>query len=254
MNATNTSILTGKTALVTGGNSGIGLAIANRFRLEGASVAITGRNQGSLKEAQETLGAETVAVQSNAGDLDDIARLAKTIGDRFQRLDILVVNAGVAHAAPFDLVTPEQFDDVARVNLRGVFFTIQKMLPLMTQGGSIIVTTSITNQMGSPNFSVYAACKAGLKSLVQTLGLELIGRGIRINAISPGPIETPMFGRLGLPPEMAQGIKAQISAKSPIGRFGDPDEIARSALFLASNASSYVVGQELVVDGGMSLL
>ena len=169
-------------------------------------------------------------------------------------MDILFVNAGIAKVAPFDLVSEELFDDMVTINMKGTFFTIQKALPLLAKNASIIVTTSIVNQMGSPNVSVYGACKAALRSLVQTLGLELIGRGIRINAISPGPIDTPIFAKFGLPDEVVQVIMTEITNKSPIKRFGTPEEVAKVALFLASDDSSYIVGDEIVVDGGMSLL
>ncbi|MFZ5524161.1 MAG: SDR family oxidoreductase [Pseudomonadota bacterium] len=246
--------LTGKTALITGGNSGIGLATAKLFREHGAHLVITGRDKESLAQARSALGDDVLAIQSDAGKLADIESLMQQIQKQFGQLDILFVNAGTAQAAPFDFVTEQQFDAMVAIDFKGVFFTIQKALPLLKNNTAIIVNTSITNQMGTPNLSVYAACKAALRSLVQTLGLELIGRGIRINAISPGPITTPMYGRFGLPDEVQQAIKAEITHKSPIKRFGAPEEVAKVVLFLASEDSSYIVGDEIVVDGGMSLL
>jgi NAD(P)-dependent dehydrogenase (short-subunit alcohol dehydrogenase family) len=246
--------LQGKTALVTGGNSGIGLATAELLRAHGARVAITGRDSATLEQAQRNSGNELLAIRSDAGSLADIDALMQQVSQQLGHLDVLFVNAAVAHPAPLELVTEAQFDAMAGVNFKGVFFTIQKALPLLRRGSSIIVTTSIANQLGSPNFSVYAACKAALRSLVQSLGLELIGRGIRINAISPGPIATPIWSRLGLPGEARESITEDIARKSPMQRFGEPAEIAQAALFLASDAASYVVGQELAVDGGMSLL
>ncbi len=246
--------LFGKTALVTGGNSGIGLATARLFQQHGARLAITGRDPATLEQAQRELGDGVVAIRSDAGRLADIEALMGEVQERFGRLDVLFANAAVAQPAPFEAITEAQFDDTMAVNFKGVFFTIQKALPLLANGGSVIVTTSITNQMGTPNFSVYGACKAALRSLVQTLGLELIGKGIRVNAISPGPITTPMFGRFGLPGEAVRAIQDEIQRKSPIKRFGEPDEVAKAALFLASQDASYIVGNELVVDGGMSLL
>lgn len=246
--------LTGKNALITGGNSGIGLATARLFLEHGARLAITGRDPASLEQARVALGGDVLALQSDAGSVGDIGQLMHHMGEQLGRLDILFVNAAIAHVKPFELVTELEFDEMANVNFKGVFFTIQKALPLLSNNASIIVTSSIANNMGSPGFSVYGACKAALRSLVKTLGLELIGSGIRINAISPGPIATPMYGRIGLPDEMEQTIKAGIQEKSPIQRFGDPEEVARVALFLASDDSSYIVGDEIVVDGGMSLL
>lgn len=246
--------LEGKTALITGGNSGIGLATAKLFHEHGARVAITGRDAATLKQACDLLGKETLVVQGDVGKMADIEHLMQQTKGRFGQLDVVFVNAAIAQPAPFEHVTEAQFDDTVAVNLKGAYFTIQKALPLLSSNASIIVTTSITNQMGSPNFSVYAACKAALRSLTQTLGLELIGRGIRVNAISPGPISTPMFDRFGLPAEAAQAIKDEIQRKSPIKRFAEPDEVARVALFLACEDASYVTGHEVVVDGGMSLL
>ena len=246
--------LAGKTALITGGNSGIGLATAKLFREHGANLVITGRDKESLAKARSALSDDVIAIQSDTGKLADIETLMQQIQKQFGQLDILFVNAGIAHAAPFEFVTEQQFDSMVTTDFKGAFFNIQKALPLLTKNSSIIVTTSITNQMGTPNLSIYAACKAALRSLVQSLGLELIGRGIRINAISPGPITTPMYGRLGLPNEVEKGLKAEITNKSPIKRFGTPEEVAKAALFLATDDSSYIVGDEIVVDGGMSLL
>ncbi|WP_211462100.1 SDR family oxidoreductase [Collimonas silvisoli] len=246
--------LTGKTVLITGGSSGIGLASAKLFLEHGARLAITGRDPDGLARAREELGSETLIIRSDAGNLAEIAALMQQVESHFKRLDVLFVNAGVATAAPIELVSETQFDDIMGINFKGVFFTIQKALPLFGANASIIVTTSITNQLGSPNFSVYGASKAALRSLVRSLALELVGRGIRINAISPGPIATPIFDRFGLPPDMAQEIKSGIEQKSPSKRFGSPQEVAKVALFLASEDSAYVVGEEIVVDGGMSLL
>lgn len=246
--------LIGKTALITGGNSGIGLATARLFKAHGARIAITGRDLGSLEQAQKDIGDGVFALQSDAGKLADIDHLMEQIGGRFGKLDVLFVNAASVQPAPFEQVTEAQFDATTNANFKGAFFTIQKALPLLTSGASVVVTTSISNQVGASNFSVYAACKAALRSLVQTLGLELIGRGIRVNAISPGPIDTPGFGRWGVPLEIVEAARADFTNRSPIKRFGTPDEVARVALFLASDDSSYCVGTEMVVDGGLSLL
>lgn len=249
-----TQKLAGKTALITGGSSGIGLATAQLFLQHGARVAITGRDPVGLDRAQQELAGRALIFPSDAGKLDDIHGLIQQVGAAFGKLDVLFLNAGIAQAAPFEAVSEEQFDAMVGVNIKGVFFTIQQALPLFNEQASIIVTTSIVNQMGTPGFSVYGACKSALRSLVQTLGLELIGRGIRINAISPGPIDTPIFDRFGLPAAVAQTVKEDIACKSPIKRFGEPEEVAKVALFLASADSSYIVGGEIVVDGGMSLL
>lgn len=246
--------LVGKNVLITGGNSGIGLATAKLFREHGANLAITGRDRASLEQAQMTIGGVVLVLQSDAGKFSEVEKLMSKTKEHFGHLDVLFVNAAIANAAPFELVSEAMFDEMVAVNFKGIFFTIQKALPLLSNNASIIVTNSIANNMGSPNFSVYGACKAALRSLVKTLGLELIGRGIRINAISPGPIATPMYSRVGLPNEVEQMIKAEIQNKSPIKRFGEAEEVAKVALFLASDDSSYIVGDEIVVDGGMSLL
>lgn len=246
--------LAGKTALITGGSSGIGLATALLFHAEGAQVAISGRDPRSLDRARATLGEDVIALPSDAGDTRDIAALMASVRQALGRLDILLINAGSMIATPFESVSESQFDTQANVNFKGVFFTIQQALPLLPANSSIIVITSIANQLGSPHVCVYAACKAALRSLVRSLGLELIGRGIRVNAISPGPISTAIFDRAGLSAADVQTIKTGIRQKSPIKRFGDPTEVARVALFLASDDASYLVGEEIVVDGGMSLL
>lgn len=246
--------LAGKVVLITGGSSGIGLASARLFQAQGARVAVTGRSADSLELAEAELGGKALVLRSDAGSLDEIDAVMAEVKQRYGRLDVLFINAGVACPAPIEQVSVESFDQQIGVNLKGVFFTIQKALPLFDGPASVIVTTSITNQLGSPNFSVYGAAKAALRSLVKSLGLELIGRGIRVNAISPGPIDTPMFDRLGLPDELAAAKKRDIAAKSPSRRFGHADEVAKAALFLASTDSSYMVGEEIVVDGGMSLL
>lgn len=246
--------LEGKVVLITGASSGIGLASARLFQAEGAQLAITGRDPEALARASAELGDAVLVMRSDAGKLADIDAVMAQVLARFGRLDVLFINAGVASPAPFEHVSEASFDEQMAVNLKGVFFTLQKALPLFRGAGSVILTTSITNQLGSPNFSVYGAAKAAQRSLVKSLGLELIGRGIRVNAVSPGPIATPMFDRLGLPEEVAAAKKQGIAQKSPIKRFGDADEIAKAVLFLASEDASYMVGEEIVVDGGMSLL
>lgn len=246
--------LSGKAALITGGNGGIGLATAKLFQEHGARLAITGRNQDTLRNAQHVLGNDALVLQSDTGKLADIDATMKEVQTRFGRLDVLFVNAGASQPAPFEHVTEERFDEVCATNFKGAFFTIQKALPLLAEGASVIVTTSVSNQRGAPNFSVYAACKAALRSLVQSLALDLIKRGIRVNAVSPGPIDIPGFGqRWDMPPETVQAVKDEFVRKAPMKRFGRPDEVAKVALFLASDDASHLVGTEIVVDGGVAL-
>ena len=246
--------LAGKVAVITGGNSGIGLAIAQEFTQQGANVVIFGRNAQTLDEASEHIGNGTLAVQGDVTQLADLERLYQQTIARFGKIDILVANAGVAKPAPLDLTNEALFDLTSDLNFKGAFFTVQKAVPHLNEGASIILTTSAGNVKGLPNFSVYVATKAAVRSLARSFSAELLPRGIRVNALSPGPIETPIFGRMGLPQEAVDGIAEQISAMTPIKRFGQPNEMAKAALFLASSDSSYVVGSELVADGGMSQL
>ncbi|RQP25449.1 SDR family oxidoreductase [Piscinibacter terrae] len=246
--------LQGKTALITGGNSGIGLATAKLFLESGARVAITGRDQQALDEATKALGHDVLALRSDAASVTEIEALMSQINRAWGRLDVLFVNAAIAGPLPFEMVTESHFDTVMSVNLKGAFFAVQKALPLLAPGASVILTTSIANQIGAPNFSVYAASKAALRSLTQTLALELVGKGVRVNAVSPGPIATPIWGKFGLPADVALAAQQEVANKSPSKRFGQPEEVAKAALFLACEDSSYMVGQEVVVDGGMSLL
>ncbi len=246
--------LKGKAVLITGGTSGIGLATARLFVAEGARVAITGRNSERLAAAQEELGADTLVIRSEAGSLAEIDSLMEQVKRRFGQLDVLFLNAASVTPSPIDSVTETQFDEIMNINFKGTFFTIQKALPLLNSNASIIVTTSITNKTASPIFNIYGASKAALRSVVQSLSLALINRGIRINAINPGPIDTEGGRRLPLPPDVFQAVISDIQARSPIKRLGTPDEIAKVALFLASDDSSYIVGEEIVVDGGISLV
>ncbi len=244
--------LQNKRALITGGTTGIGLETARQFLAEGAHVAVTGQNPKTLAQAREVLGPRALVVSSDAGDVSQQAALARTIKDSLGGLDAVFINAGVGDFRPIEAFDPEAFDRTFAINLKGPYFLIQALLPLLANPSSIVLNTSINAHIGMPMSSVYAASKAGLISLARTLSGELIGRGIRVNAISPGPVTTPIYGKLGLPAEQLQGMAAQIQSQVPLGRFGDPAEIAKAVVFFASEESSFTVGSELVVDGGMS--
>ena len=239
--------LEGKVAVVTGGNSGIGLATAKEFAREGARIVITGRDAGTLAEAAREIGGEVLALRSDASSLTDIDELFDAVRERHGRVDVLFVNAGVAQFAPLAETTEELFDRTMDINFKGAYFTIQKALPLLADGASVILNTSVVAHIGFPNSSVYSASKAALLSLVRTLSADLAGRRIRVNAVSPGPIETPIFGRMGLPAEAKQGFSEQV----PLKRLGRPEEIAKTVLFLAGPDSSFLVGTEIIADGGV---
>jgi len=246
--------LKGKIAVITGGNSGIGLATAREFVDQGAKVVVSGRDQQTLDEAAKELGSDVLTVRADVAKLADIDRLFAAVKQRFGRIDVLFVNAGIGKFSPFEAVTEEFYDAILDINLKGAYFTIQKALPLLADGASIVLNTSINAHIGMPNSSVYAASKAALLSLARTLSAELVGRNIRVNAISPGPVSTPIFGRLGLPPEVLEQTRQAIVSQVPMKRFGRPEEIAKTALFLASSDSSFLLGSEIVADGGMSQL
>ena len=244
--------LTGKNALVTGGNSGIGLATAQRFVAEGAFVFITGRRQAELDAAVHTLGSSAVGIQGDVSNLADLDRVFATIQEQKGRLDVLFANAGIAEFAPLDGVTEAQYDRQFDINVKGTFFTVQKALSLLAEGAAIVLMASIVGSKGFENNSVYSATKAAIRSLARTLTSDLKARRVRVNAISPGPIETPgLNGVLNSPEQLAQ-FKAQMVSVVPLGRIGDADEIAKAVVFLASDDSSYVTGIELFVDGGMA--
>jgi NAD(P)-dependent dehydrogenase (short-subunit alcohol dehydrogenase family) len=243
--------LEGKVAVVTGGNSGIGLASAKRFLDEGARVAIAGRSQKTLDEAQKYLGNGTLAVQTDVAKLADLDKLYAAVSKKLGKIDILFVNAGVANFAPFADTTEQVYDTNFDINAKGAFFTIQKAIPFLNDGASIILNTSVAGQKGFGTAGSYAATKAALRSFARTAASELVGRNIRVNTVAPGPIETPIFGRLGLDKaavdEMAQGFVSLV----PMKRLGQPEEVAGAVAFLASSDSSYITGVEINVDGGM---
>jgi NAD(P)-dependent dehydrogenase (short-subunit alcohol dehydrogenase family) len=246
--------LEGKVAVITGGNSGIGLATAKEFKEQGARVVITGRDQQSLDEAKREIGGDVLAVRSDASSLTEIDKLFDAVSERFGHIDVLFINAGVGKFVPVEAVTEEWFDSVMDTNFKGAYFTIQKALPLLNDNASIILNGSINAHIGMPNSSVYAASKAALLTLSRTLSAELVGRGIRVNAISPGPIATTILNRLGLPAEVLEQTEKSLKEQIPMKRFGRPEEIAKTVLFLASSDSSFLLGTEIVADGGMSQL
>ncbi len=242
--------LEGKVAVVTGGNSGIGLASAKRLHDEGARVAISGRNQKTLDEAARILGKDVLAVQADVTNLADTEKLFAAVRQRFGKIDILFVNAGVAKFAPLDSATEEHYDEMFDINAKGAYFTIRKALPDLNDGASIILNTSVVSHEGILNGSVYAATKAALRSMARSLAAELVGRNIRVNAVAPGPIETPILERTGLPKEALDEFVKTVRASVPMKRFGKPEEVAGTVAFLASQDASYITGVEIDVDGG----
>ncbi|MCB8879946.1 glucose 1-dehydrogenase [Acidisoma cellulosilytica] len=240
------SQLNGKNAVVTGGNSGIGLAIARRFAAEGADVTITGRRQAALDAAVAEIGGQVTAVQGDVTSEADLDRLAAQIQALHGKLDILVVNSGVAEPAALGEIGPEHFDKTFDINVRAALFTVQKLLPLMADGGAIVLVGSIAGFIGTPNYTVYGASKAAIRSFARTWAKELAPRGIRVNTLSPGPIDTPIFDNA------TDELRETLGKMIPLGRFGRPEEAAAAALFLASDQSSFVTGAELCVDGGLA--
>ena len=245
--------LQGKRALITGGTSGIGLETARQFIAEGARLAVTGTNHKTLAEARAVLGDQALILQVDAADVEAQAGLARTVGEAFGGIDAVFVNAGVADLRPLEAWDVAGFDRSFDINLRGPFFLIQALLPWLSKPASIVLNTSINAHIGMPTSSVYAATKAGLLSLARTLSGELIGRGIRVNAVSPGPVSTPLYGKLGMTSEQLDQTAKSILAQVPAGRFGEASEIAKAVVFLASDEASFTVGAELIIDGGMGL-
>src|SRR5258708_3168939 len=242
--------LDGKVAVVTGGNSGIGLATARRLVADGAYVFITGRRKSELDAAVEQIGRNVTAVQGDVSNLADLDRLFATVKELKGRIDILFANAGIAEAAPLGAISEEQFDRTFGANVKGALFTVQKALPLLRDGASIILTSSIVGSKGNPGVSVYSATKAALRSFAPTWTTDLKDRKIRVNVVSPGAIDTP--GLRGLRKTDGEGLNSLFRDRIPLGRVGRPDEIASAVSFLASDDSSYVTGIELFVDGGIA--
>ncbi len=241
--------LAGKVAVVTGGNSGIGLATAKLFVAEGAYVFITGRRQNELDAAVKEIGKNVTGVQGDVANLADLDRLYETVKREKGQLDIVVANAGGGDLVPLGEITEAQFDKTFGINVKGTLFTVQKALPLLRDGGSVILTTSIVGIKGMPSFSVYSATKAAIRSFARTWTADLKPRQIRVNALAPGPIATPGLENL-VPAEQLDGLRASLVATVPLGRLGTSEEVAKGALFLASDDSSFVTGIELFVDGG----
>ena len=240
-----------KTVLVTGGNSGIGLATAIQFAREGARVVITGRDQATLDSAKELIGGATIALQNDQGDIKAGRQLAALLTERGITLDAIFLNAGVAKFAPFEQIDEDLWDQTFNVNVKGAYFAIQALAPLLNKGAAIVLNGSINAHIGMASSSVYAASKAALISFAKTLSTELLVRGVRVNVVSPGPVSTPLYGKLGLEAEQLSEMAAGIQAQVPLKRFGTPDEVASAVLYLSSPEAGFIVGTELIVDGGM---
>jgi NAD(P)-dependent dehydrogenase (short-subunit alcohol dehydrogenase family) len=246
--------LDGKVALITGGSTGIGLATANLFVHEGAQVVATGRDPKSIRLAQKELGANALVLASDTSKPADIAELVSTIRQKYGRIDILFANAGVARFQPFGEIEESFYDDHFNINVKGLFFTIQTALPLIPQGGSILLTASVVSRKGFSGSSVYAATKAAVRSFGRTLATELAPRGIRVNTLSPGPVTTPLFQKMGLGEDAIGKMHESMAGTTALKRMGTSEEIAKAALFLSSADASLIVGAELFADGGLAEL
>ena len=244
--------LTNKIAVITGGNSGIGLAAAHEFRQQGASVILIGRKPEAVATAAADVGGDTLGVVADVSRVADLDKAFQTIREKVGHIDILFANAGVAHFAPLAESSEALYDEMFNANVKGAYFTVQKALPLLTEGAAIVITASTVAHFGMPGASIYAAGKAALVNLVKTLALELAPRKIRVNVISPGPIATPIFDKMGLPAAAVQEMGGAILSQVPLGRFGQPEEIAKAVAYLVSPDAAYVTGTELLVDGGMA--
>lgn len=246
--------LAGKTAVITGGNSGIGLASAKRLHEEGARVVITGRNAQTLDAAVSAIGSGTLAVRADVAKLEDIEQLFSVVASKLGKIDVLFANAGIARFGPYTDSQETLFDELFATNVKGVYFTLQKSIPHLNDGASVIFNTSVVASKGTENMGIYAATKAAVRSFARTAATELQSRSIRVNAVAPGPIATPIFGRSGLTQEQVEGFKAGIATRVPMRRIGRPEEIASAVAFLASDDASYITGIELNVDGGIANL
>ena len=243
--------LAGKNAVVTGGGSGIGFAIAQAFVDEGAKVMLSGRNAKALERAVSMLGPNSKSLVANVKSLEQITLLFTSAAEQFGSLDIVVANAGIALAAPFETASEEMFDQIVETNFKGAYFTVQKSLPYLNARASIILVSSAVGQLGVPGLSIYGATKAGIRALARSFSAELVNKGIRVNALSPGPVDTPIFTKMGV---SAKDLASHIENDIPLKRMGEPEEIGRAAVFLASDDSTFMAGSELVVDGGHSQL
>jgi NAD(P)-dependent dehydrogenase (short-subunit alcohol dehydrogenase family) len=246
--------LSGKRALITGGTTGIGLETARRLLEEGARVVVTGTNPATLDAAKKQLGDAALAIPSDAGLVAEQQRLAQEVRKHFGQLDVLFINAGIAKLQPVEQWTEEAFDRSLAIHVKGPFFLVQALLPVFAPRASIVLNASVNAHIGMPNSSVYAATKAALLSFVRTLSGELLGRGIRVNAVSPGPVSTPLYGKLGFAEADLKQVATSIQGQVPLGRFGTAKEIADAVVYFASDESAFTVGAELLIDGGMSAI
>ncbi|WP_322015875.1 SDR family oxidoreductase [Paraburkholderia sp. J12] len=247
------SRLQGKRTLITGGTSGIGLETAKHFLAEGARVVVTGNNPGNIARAQAELGNEVLVLRADSANVAEQQHLARVIADHYGQLDVVFLNAGVSVWVPVEQWTEEMFDRSFDINVKGPYFLIQALLPVFANPASVVLNTSINAHVGAARSSVYAATKAAFLNLSKTLSSELLERGIRVNAVSPGPVETPLYDKLGIPDAYREQVNKDIAATIPAGRFGAPEEIAKAVLYLASDESRWTIGSEIIVDGGRTL-
>ncbi|MBR8318552.1 MULTISPECIES: SDR family oxidoreductase [Burkholderia cepacia complex] len=247
------SRLQGKRTLITGGTTGIGLATAKQFLAEGARVVITGNNPDSIARAQAELGPDVLALRADSADVAAQRQLAEAVKAHYGQLDVAFLNAGVSVWQPIEAWTEEMFDRSFAINVKGPYFLIQALLPVFSNPASVVLNTSINAHVGAARSSVYAATKAAFLNLSRTLSSELLDRGVRVNAVSPGPVETPLYDKLGIPDAYRDQVNQDIVRTIPLGRFGKPDEVAKAVIYLASDESAWTLGAEVVVDGGRLL-